>query len=511
MLVLLYDSHFSGVHIREEFSSSSPVKNFPVVKPQAVRDFFFLSILTCAAVLVQGYHVGIEDMAVYMPAIKKIINPELYPYDSNFFFLYTRWTLYHRTVAGLVRASHLPIEWTLFALHILSVFLILLACFQLIRRCFHERASQWCGVAFVAALLTMPVAGTALFVADQHLHPRNFATAFLLFGAVAALERRPIALVWIVITALCHPTMAMYGTFHIVILACGSFSAQPTAAFVAIPFGTPPNPIWRKAMADRGYPYPFSWAWYEWLGALAPIAFLEYFARIGRREGMALFERVCHRLAISTSLGIVGAVFVSEYLQTQTQTWVRFEPMRILQFPYVVFLLFSGGMLGKYLLRDRALRWAALFIPLAFAMFYFQRLEFPSSYHIEWPGRPPRNSWVQAFVWARENTPHSAFFALDPRYMHIPGEDYYGFRAFAERSALADNEKDTSTVAVFPDLAWQWNLEVTDRENWTQFTLADFEHLKKKYGVTWVIVARPGVSDLSCPYSNTQVMVCQIP
>jgi hypothetical protein len=64
---------------------------------------------------------------------------------------------------------------------------------------------------------------------------------------------------------------------------------------------------------------------------------------------------------------------------------------------------------------------------------------------------------------------------------------------------------------VFPDLAWQWNLEVTDRENWARFTLADFEFLKKKYGVAWVIVVRPGVAGLSCPYDNSQVMVCQIP
>ena len=487
------------------------MKTSSTFKVQTIRDFLFLSILTCAAVLVQGYHVGIEDMAVYLPAIKKIINPELYPYDANFFFLYTRWTLFHQTVAALARITHLSLEWLMFVLHIVSVFLILLACFQLIRKCFSERASQWCGVAFVAALLTLPVAGTALFVTDQHLHPRNFATAFLLFGAVAALERRPIALLWIAITALCHPTMALYGTFHIVILAWGSFSARSAAAFSGIPFGAPPNPIWRKAMADRGYPYPFTWTWYEWLGALAPIALLEFFARIGRREGMALFERVCHRLAISTSLGIIMAVFASEYLQAQTQTWARFEPMRILHFPYIVFLLFSGGMLGKYLLRSQPLRWVALFVPLALAMFHFQRLEFPSSYHIEWPGRSPRNPWVQAFVWTRDNTPRSAFFALDPRYMHSPGQDYYGFRAYAERSALADNEKDTSAVAVFPDLAWQWNLEVTDRGNWQQFTLTDFERLKKKYGVTWVIVVRPGVSGLSCPYANSEVMVCRIP
>jgi hypothetical protein len=95
--------------------------------------------------------------------------------------------------------------------------------------------------------------------------------------------------------------------------------------------------------------------------------------------------------------------------------------------------------------------------------------------------------------------------------MHRPGQDYYGFRAYAERSTLADNEKDTSAVAVFPELAWQWNLEVTDRENWEQFTLTDFERLRKKYGVAWVIVEQPGVAGLSCPYANRAVMVCRIP
>jgi len=477
------------------------------------RDILFLLILTAAAILVQGYHLGIEDNAVYLPAIKKLIDPALYPYDANFFLLFTRWTLFHRAVAVAARITHLPFEWLIFLLHVASIFLILLGCLQLIRKCFREPVAHWAGVTFVAALLTMPVAGAEIFIADQHLHPRNLATAFLLFAAVAILDRRPLAVLWIFLTALCHPTMAVYGTFHLAILAVGmSRVPRPAVAFgAAIPLGEPPNPIWRKVMAVRSFHYPFMWAWYEWIGALAPIAFLGLFARVGKRAGMVVFARVSRMFAISTSLGIAIAVFFSEFFQTQTQTWARLEPMRILHFPYVVFLLFSGGLLGKYVLRGRPLRWAALFIPLSFAMFHFQRLEFPSSHHIEWPGRAPRSVWVQAFDWVRENTPQSAFFALDPSYMSRPGEDFYGFRAYAERSMLADDEKDASAVALFPDLAWQWNLEVTDRRNWAHLTLDDFERLKKKYGVNWVIVERPGVLGLDCPYSNRAVMVCQIP
>ena len=480
--------------------------------PNPIRDVLILSSITVAAMLVNGYHYGIEDMGIYLPAIKKIIDPALYPYDANFFLLFTRWTSFHPAVAAAVRISHISLESFLFYLHIVSILLVLLGCLQLIRKCFSQPAAQWCGVALVATLLTFPVAGTALFVVDQHLHPRTFATAFLLFGAVAVLEKRPIALLWIFLTALCHPTMAVYGAFHLFFLAWPEkFLAQPAVAFGSIPFAAPPNPIWREVMAGRSYHYPFLWTWYEWLGALAPIALLEYFARIARRDGMPTFERVCRRLIISTSLGVLIAIVASEFLQTQTQTWARLEPMRVLHFTYVVFILFSGAMLGKYVLHGRPVRCFALFVPLALIMFYAQRQEFPSSYHIEWPGRAPRNEWVKAFEWARDNTPKSALFALDPNYAKLPGEDYYGFRAFAERSMLADGDKDASVVALFPELAWQWNLEVTDRENWKQFTLSDFERLKKKYGVAWVIVVRPGVPGLSCPYANSEVMVCRIP
>jgi hypothetical protein len=488
------------------------VKTSSIARVQPLRDFLFLSILTCAAVLVHGYHYGVEDLGIYLPAIKKLINPSLYLYDANFFLLFIRWTLFHQAVAAVVRMTHIPLERFLFLLHLLSIFLVLLGCLRLIRKCFGEPFAQWGGVALLATLLTMPVAGTALFVVDQHLHPRTFATAFLLFGAVAVLEKRPITLLWIFLTALFHPTMAVYGAFHLFVLGWpGKVLAQPALAVGAIPFSAPPNPIWREVMAGRSYHYPFLWAWYEWLGALAPIALLEYFARVARRDNMPTFERVCRRLVVSTSLGIVIAIIVCQFLQTQTQTWARMEPMRVLHFTYVVFILFSGAMLAKYLLRERPLRWVALFVPLACIMFYAQRQEFPSSYHIEWPGRPPRNEWVKAFDWVRQNTPQSALFALDPNYATSPGEDYFGFRAFAERSMLADGDKDASVVALFPELAWQWKLEVTDRQNWARFTLADFELLKKKYGVTWVIVVKPGVGGLSCPYSDTEVFVCQIP
>jgi len=101
-------------------------------------------------------------------------------------------------------------------------------------------------------------------------------------------------------------------------------------------------------------------------------------------------------------------------------------------------------------------------------------------------------------------------FALDPYYMRLRGEDYHGFRAIAERSVLADNLKDPGMVARVPRLADRWLTEVTAESNWGQFKSADFQRLKAQFGVNWVVLARPGVSGLSCPYQDSMVMVCKV-
>lgn len=474
-----------------------------------LRDFLLLFGMTAAALAIHGYHRGIEDMAVYLPAIKKLINPGLYPYDAAFFLLYIRLTLFHLTVAAATRVTHIPLDWMIFLLHLSSVFLFLCGCLAVIRKCVEEEVAQWAGVALVAALLTMPVTGTALFIVDQHLAPRTLASAFLLFATVAVLNGQPRALLWVVLAGLFHPTITAYGIVHLVVLGMPPMGARWAMFPPALPMSEPANPIWREMMSHRHFQYPLQWTWYEWLGVGGPVVFLLTYARVGRRDNMPVLERLCTRFAISTSVGVLAAVIFTSCFPNQT--WERLEPMRILHLTYVVFILVSGALLGKYILRKHWIRWLALFLPISLGMFYAQRQEFPSDRHVELPGISPRNSWVQAFEWVRENTPQNAFFALDPEYMKKPGEDFRGFRGIAERSALADNVKDNSVVEVFPDLAYQWKLELAGREKWSSLGLDDFEWMKKKFGVGWVILEQPGVAGMPCPYVNSGVMVCRIP
>jgi hypothetical protein len=151
-------------------------------------------------------------------------------------------------------------------------------------------------------------------------------------------------------------------------------------------------------------------------------------------------------------------------------------------------------------------------------MFYGQRQMYPASAHLEVPGAAPHNAWLQAFAWIRQNTPVDSLFALDPHYMTLPGEDYHGFRALAERSALADYEKDGGMAARVPRLAPRWLKEVNAQTGWQNFQPADFNHLKSEFGVTWIVLARPQHNPtgqapepgMICPYQNAELQVCRL-
>jgi hypothetical protein len=143
-------------------------------------------------------------------------------------------------------------------------------------------------------------------------------------------------------------------------------------------------------------------------------------------------------------------------------------------------------------------------------MFLSQRLIFPSSKHLEFPGRESANPWLEAFTWIRGNTPKDAYFALDPNYLALPGEDYHSFRALAERSQLADAIKDTAVVTQVPQLGPVWAKQVDAQAGWERFQFADFAQLRTQFGVGWLLVSNPPPARLTCIWHNDRLSVCQI-
>lgn len=492
--------------------------NRPITQPlrirSTLRDVCLLLLLAGVAMLVQGYHPGLEDDAFYLAAIKKNLNPALYPHDADFFQLQFQATIFDKLIAYSARLTHLPVDCTAAAWHFLSIFLILWGCLRISRLCFSKANARWAAVITIALLLALPVTATGITLVDQYLHPRTLATAAILGAVAATLEgRKLLACVLLAVAASLHILMAAFAISYCVFLGWPATRQRSSAvAALFIPLGwvfEPASDAWRQAAATRPPFYRLvEWQWYEWLGVFAPLLLLWFFHRLAQRQGEHTLSRLTSRLVY---FGIFQCVVAMAMMLPSGLERLRpLEPMRFLHLCYLLLFLVAGGLIGQYVLRNCWYRWLLLFVPLGLGMFYSQRQMYPATEHLEFPGTAPKNAWVQAFVWIRENTPQDSLFALGPYYMREAGEDYHGFRALAERSMLSDSIKDGGMAARVPRLAERWKKEVDAQSGWQNFGEADFERLRQQFGVSWVMLASPGVPGMDCPYRNHLVLVCRL-
>lgn len=463
-----------------------------------------------------GYHEAAEDGEIYIPGIKKILNPALYPFGDEFFLKHAHMTVFGELVAESVRLLHLPVDPTIFLWYLASTFLTLLACWEWAAECFEERECRLAAVSLVTALLTLPVAGTALYISDQYVTPRSVALFSLLFATRNAWRGRYGRFAaWSAFAGAIHPLMAIFGIslglLLILMKNVGWKLETPNVSLIMVPLAAlfpVSSDAYQKAIHTRSYFFILQWHWYEWLGILGPLVLLWWFTRISPAQQNSTISR------LSWSLLVYGTFyFGAELILTiprQFDTFARIQPMRSLHLLYTFLIVLGGGLLGRYVLKKHLWRWALLFAPLCAGMWFAQRQIFPSSAHIEWPGAEPANDWLRSFEWIRRNTPADATFGIDPDYML--NDDQHGFRAIAERSRLADAVKDSGAVSMFPapPFAEHWLEQLNDEAGWKHFQLADLERLRVKYGVTWVVLQRPGIPRLPCPYQNDTIMVCRV-
>ena len=470
--------------------------------------------------LVHGYHLGVDDSEIFVPAIKHAADPALYPFGSEFFMAHAHFSLFPALVGHSAGWLHLPIDFVIFSWHVGCIFLLLLAAWKLLGACFLDDAARWSGVALLAATLSVPVAGTALVIMDPYVTARSLSTP------MTVLARRVL-----------HLEQAAAGRRladrHRIDSSPdervrGRFSRRPVAGPPApsarrpgrrADARVPRRPSLPLRIAARPRPRARS-------AALAHLLLrLELgLVRVGRRFRAARTRLVGSSkklrnttpafrslLGISVPFGLLftlaGVILSSS---PRLENFTRLQPMRALHIVYIVFFVMLGGCLGEYALRRSAWRWLCLFLPLAASMFFLQQSQFPNSAHVELPGYRYHNAWNSAFFWIRGHTPKDAVFALDPNYMKIAGDDQHGFRAVAERSALADAVKDSGAVSLFPQLADDWKNEVQAQSGWDHIDRRGFQRLAKAYPVTWILTWSPGPAGMACPYQNEGLSVCRI-
>ena len=495
------------------------------------KNLFLIFALTILAFVVTGYHPGVEDDGIYLAAVKSNLDPTLFPFDKPFFRMQLQATVFDKWEAGFVHLTHIPLAVTALVWQFAAMFLILLSAWSILRRLFDDARAQWAGVAMLGAMFTLPVAGTALYIVDQHLHPRTIATALILLAVSRIMAKKYWLVAPLLIVAfVMHPIMGAMGLSFSCILTLtlaapaimeriravkqgrDALKEQVVLIAAAVPLGwilEPPTPLWHKALDTRTYLFIFRWTWYEWLGAIAPLFIFWLLWRIARKRG----EENLSRFALAVFIYGVFQQMVAFVLLTPTAL-VRLtpmQPMRYLQLIYVFMTLIGGALLGKYLLKASIWRWAVFLLIFNGTMFLVQRQAFAATAHLELPFMAPSSPWLQAFDWVRQNTPQNAYFMLDPKYMDSPGEDYHSFRALAERSQLVDAIKDTAVVTQVPELGPEWDRETQAQAGWEHFKRADFQRLKAEFGVGWALVKYPQPDGLDCRWHNDILAVCRIP
>jgi len=477
-------------------------------------------LLTVLGFAVMGYHPGLEDDAVYLTAIKSRLNPALFPHDAEFFQVQMQATVFDTLISQFVRLTGIPVEWSALLWQFAALFVTVWACGKIAALVFNEAYARWAAVAMVAAMFTLPAAGSALTLADQYLHPRNLATALILLAVWRILDgKRWQAILFLIPAFLIHPIMSVLGVSFCVFLALALLEPVPfrlraledSVASVA-PLGwvlAPPTSNWREALMTRTYYFLYRWMWYEWLGALAPLFLFGMLWQIALRRG----ENRLARFGLAVfAFGVFQQMVAMLILAPGSfERLIPLQPMRFLQLVYIFMALIAGGLLGKFALRDRAWRWAAFLVLFNGGMFLAQWTLIDGGTHFELPWTHPPNPWLQAFDWIRHQTPTDAYFALDPNYLASPGEGFHSFRALAERSQLADADKDAAVVTQVPTLAPAWHEQVAAAAGWTHFKSEDFKRLKAQFGVDWVIVSYPQTAALACRWHNDALAVCQIP
>jgi len=480
------------------------------------KDFVYLALLTASSLVVHGYHPGAEDAEIYIPGIKVLVNPSLYPFGREFFFSQTRMTFFPNLVAASVRYSHLPFDSVILLWQVLSISLLLLACLQLGRLFFAEERASWGGVTLMWALLTLPVSGTALYIVDQYVNPRAYVLLATVFATTAILKGKYLQVaLWLAFAAAIHPLMAAFMVSWLFFLvALRQIESFTVPVFGLLPLGilVPyPSLAYREIVQSHRYFFLMRWEWYEWLGIFGPLLILYGFSRLARKQGLRDLESACRALIPFGLFYFVLAAVIT--IPNRLISLARIQPLRNLQMEYVLLIVIGGGFLGKWIMKKRVWPWLVLCGVVSTGMFIAARGIFPSMPQVEWPGVVPPNDWLQAFAWIKDNTPTSAIFALNPEHMRLPGEDAQGFRALAERSRLADAVKDSGAATLLPGepIAEHLQEQLEAQKGWSNYDLADFERLRRLYGVSWVVLDQKKDIRLFCPYANATLRVCRLP
>ena len=498
------------------------------------RWVLIFAVLTIAVLCVHGYHPLAEDGGLYLAGVEYSLDHTLFPRYTEFVREHLRFSLFAPVVVVLVRVTRLSMPAIVFLMELGSIALTLAGARAVARRVFAEDVAQLAGVMVMAAWWTLPVAGTSLMLMDPYVTARSFSTPLSLFVVAFALDgvRSRRSMIWggvcFLLAAAMHPLMAGLTLCFVPVLwsqeediersrrwkaAALLLGVALAAAGVVQSMGAPESEAMKAAVVTRYYWFLSQWQWYELLGVIAPLVIFVAMLHWDRLH--AAGKSLCRACVLAGVIACyVALCFAREDLATHLVA--RFQVLRLFLLLYALMGVLLGGVFAQAMAARRSvmvrvLPFATIAL-LAAIMGWVQRQTFPLSQVVEVPWRADSstNPWVQAFLWARNNTLHDAVFALDAKYVNRDGEDAQTFRAWSMRSAVPDYSKDGGEAAITPTLADVWIRGAAAQKDLSQQDDVTRDARLKEEGATWMVLLASAKTIHDCPYRNDTVKVCRL-
>jgi hypothetical protein len=502
-----------------------------------------IAALSLTTLLLNGYHPLAEDGGLYVAGVQLTLNPTLFPHYTIFVSEHLHFSIFAPALAFIVRLTHLSLTWVLLLTDLLSLGLTFYAAHKILQHIIPNETAQFAGLCLLAAFWTLPIAGTSLLLMDPYVTARSLSTSLSLLAIAFALDfrhnLRPLlyCALCLILAAAFHPLMAAYAFAFVLVLRLTHLRrrhlawalltlaalAVATSLHVLAPSETPAIIAAEKS---RYYWFLSQWQWFELLGLAGPLAVLAALLVRFRKQSNPFSDTAATLCRASIAIGCIATLVVLLFAHESSPTHLvaRMQPLRVFLLIYAVMTLLLGATLTQLALEHRqrshttprriALASLPVLVLLALAatMFYVQRQTFPASEHLELPWRAQQNPnpWVRAFLWARDNTPPDALFALDAKYVNEDGEDAQTFRATALRSAVPDFSKDGGEAAITPSLATQWQQGANAQINLSTETDTIRDPRLRPLGVTWMVLHSTAPTAHPCLYDNGSIKVCRL-
>jgi hypothetical protein len=524
----------------KRFPTSSSLQNKPWHRSTWVS---LLILFALATLLLNGYHPLAEDGGLYVAGVQLTLNPALFPHYTVFVSEHLHFSVFAPVLAALVHLTHLSLAWVLLLTNLFSLWLTFYAAHRILQRTISSEAAQFAGLCLLAAFWTLPIAGTSLLLMDPYVTARSLSTPLSLLAVAFALDDRPSlrpllnSALCLILAAAFHPLMAAYAFAFVLVLRLTRLRQRNVAyvilalaaialAIILQTLAPTETPAIIAAEKSRYYWFLSQWQWFELLGLIGPLAVLATLLTRYRKQSDPHNTAAATLCRASIAIGCIATLVVLCFAHEGSRSHLvaRMQPLRVFLVIYAVMTLLLGATLTQIALETRqrlhrdtprlALQFlpAILIVALAATMFYVQRQTFPASDHLElpWLAQQNPNPWVRAFLWAHDNTPPDALFALDTKYVNEDGEDAQTFRPIALRSALPDFSKDGGEAAITPSLATQWLQGADAQTNLSTETDAVRDARLLPLGVTWMILHAAAPTAHPCPYTNGVIKVCSL-